>query len=117
MSGVGLYFDPVSRMTHTGQAYVVPYEVSSEDLMAPLKEVKEQLDDVIWRTGSIEDNDTVVVLIKSHFKKLSDSIDVSVNLFENYFAYFSDANNHIRTRGAVDIIGTVSNALFGTAQA
>ena len=95
MSGVGLYFDPVSRMTHTGQAYVVPYEVSSEDLMAPLKEVKEQLDDVIWRTGSIEDNDTVVVLIKSHFKKLSDSIDVSVNLFENYFAYFSDANNHI----------------------
>ena len=62
-SSTGLYFDPVAQLAFTGTTYVVPYRITTEDLLSPLASVRAPLEEEMWSVENVQTNEYLVVLI------------------------------------------------------
>ena len=111
---LGLYFNPVARMTYSGMAYIVPYKVMTSDLTQPLYEITEKLDNLVWESGSIKSNDSLIAALRTHMTRLNDSVTHTAHDLQLFLDFYITPSNR-KARGAIDIVGTLANSLFGTA--
>ena len=114
-SSTGLYFDPVAQLAFTGTTYVVPYRITTEDLLSPLASVRAPLEEEMWSVENVQTNDSLVNVLRSHMMRLNYNLLDSEAKVRSFLSYFIHTKHTRHERGALNIVGTVSNALFGTA--
>ena len=115
-----LVFTEVARVDITGNTYIVPYKINITEILNPLYEARVTVQyleksisavQTIWRGQSTWEVGTLLKAIDDQINDFKEFVQFSVTKSPFYSVGYQTRSK----RGALNFVGEVGNALFGTA--
>ena len=105
-------------MMVTGNNYVVPFTISLHDIFTPISQAAKLTQHIVTQIYNAKSQNVITDMIHTHVRELKikfKELDYSLHDFLRHITG-KDIFTHSRTeRGAINAVGTLANALFGTA--
>ena len=114
----GLSYTQVFRVILTGREYIVPFELRSQDIQAPLIHAQNKTADIRWNVEHMNSSYEIVTSLQKSLRNFDREFVKMFKDMNNFLHYIINSDvhplNRVR-RGALNFIGSIFNILFGVA--
>lgn len=118
-----LTFIPQHKIVLTGNSYVVPFLLNTDEVLEPLKDAHELVAQMSWNVHSMINQSVLLRSLKHNFQYFYLTFSKIFKTTVDYFTYLTSGTpttgtpfeSHRGRRGALDIVGSLANTLFGVA--
>lgn len=114
----GLSFTPKFRLLLSGQSYIVPLVLKSNDIQKPLIEALNMTADLSYNIAHMSMNYPLIRSMKATLQSFDMEFHRAFKNLNSFLRYVinTDPEKFSRSkRGLINILGSLSNSLFGTA--